>query len=101
MPAKSKTKPDTMSRRWPPLIAALLMAVMWTAVSVVDTTHLCRQHYARLQALQSQEWDMQENWSRLLLEESTQAAHDRVEKLAQEKLAMHAPTVANMKVVVR
>ncbi len=95
------TSSATTSGRWPLLNAGLLLAVVWTAVTVVDTTHLCRQHYARLQALQSAQWDMQENWSRLLLEESTWAAHHRVEELAQEKLAMHAPSVAEMKVVLR
>ncbi len=97
MPTRSVSASD----RWPLLNAVLLLAVVWTAVTIVDTTHLCRQHYAQLQTLQSAEWDMQENWSRLLLEESTWAAHHRVEKLAQEKLAMRAPTVDDMKVVLR
>jgi cell division protein FtsL len=95
------TKSAAVSPRWSLINAGLLLAVIWTAVTVIDTTHLCRQHYAQLQALQSEEWNMQENWSRLLLEESTWAAHHRVQKLAQEKLAMRAPAVADIKVVLR
>ena len=72
---------------------------MWTAVSVVDTTHLCRQHYARLQALQSQEWDMQENWSRLLLQESALATHYRVEQVALGSLHMKIPTAADTRLL--
>jgi cell division protein FtsL len=97
----SAKQAPTVFQHWPMFNLGLLLCVVWTAVSVIETTHLCRLQYARLQALQTEEWGMQENWSRLLLEESTWAAHHRVEKLAGEKLAMRAPTAADMKVVLR
>jgi cell division protein FtsL len=55
--------------------------------------------YARLQGLQSAQWDMQEQWGRLLLEQSTWAAHHRVEQLARKQLGMHLPVVTELQVV--
>jgi cell division protein FtsL len=55
--------------------------------------------YARLQGLQSAQWDMQEQWGRLLLEQSTWAAHHRVEQLARKQLGMRLPVVAELQVV--
>ncbi len=89
------------SSRWLLSNLALLACVVMTAMSVIETTHLCRQRYALLQELQSREWGMQENWSRLLLEESTWAAHHRVEKISREKLAMRVPSTTDTRVVVR
>jgi cell division protein FtsL len=55
--------------------------------------------YARLQGLQSAQWDMQEQWGRLLLEQSTWAAHHRVEQLARKQLGMRLPVVTELQVV--
>ena len=102
MRAKRRAK---NTRGWLVLNALLTVAVLSTAVAVVETTHQCRLQYARLQDLQSREWNLQENWSRLLLEESTWAAPHRVEKVAREELSMHPPgrnsEVQDMKLVRR
>ncbi len=87
--------------RWPLINLGLLLAAVWTALAVIGATHESRALYARLQNLQSQEWHMQEDWSRLLLEESAWAAHHRVAKLAEEKLHMHPPKADAIKVLVR
>jgi len=55
--------------------------------------------YARLQGSQSAQWDMQEQWGRLLLEQSTWAAHHRVEQLARKQLGMRLPVVTELQVV--
>ena len=86
---------------WIGLNAVMIVAIVLTAVSVVQTTHRCRQSYARLQMLQSAQWDTRENWSQLLLQESALATHYRVEQAAQQRLQMRAPTAADTRVVLR
>ena len=85
--------------RWLGLNAVLLAAVMFSAVAVIDSSHRCRMQYASLQSLQSDQWGMQEEWGRLLLEHSTWAAHHRVEQLARRELGMHTPANTELRVV--
>ena len=78
-------------RGWSLFSAALVVAILVTAVTIIDVSHRCRQYYARLQALETEQWRMQEQWGRLLLEQSTWASHHRVETLARKQLDMHLP----------
>ena len=84
---------------WSVLNLLLGLAVMASAVSVVETSHRCRQMYAQLQALQTAQWEMQEQWGRLLLEQSTWAGHHRVEQIARRELGMRPPDAAELQVV--
>ena len=84
---------------WRVLNLGLGLAVMLTAVSVIETSHHCRVMYARLQELQLAQWNMQEQWGRLLLEQSTWASHHRVEQLARKQLKMRLPATAELQVV--
>ncbi len=86
-------------RHWYLLNLSLVAACIFSAVSVVDTSHQCRLMYARLQNVQSAQWDMQEQWGRLLLEQSTWAAHHRVEQLARKELGMRLPLVTELQIV--
>ncbi|MCZ6830398.1 MAG: cell division protein FtsL [Gammaproteobacteria bacterium] len=86
---------------WLGINALLTLAVVLSAVAVVGTSHKCRQSYARLQKLQSAQWDMQENWSRLLLQESALATHYRVEQAAEQRLQMRIPTAADIRLLLR
>ena len=86
-------------RGWKYVNVALVAAILATAVAIVETSHQCRQHYARLQALESRQWTMQEQWGRLLLEQSTWAAHHRVEQLARRELGMRLPEANELRVV--
>jgi cell division protein FtsL len=81
------------------LNGGLLVLVVWTAVAIVESSHRCRQLYAELQALQSEQWDSQEQWSRLLLEESTWATYHRIEQVAVERLGMQVPAMSDTRVV--
>jgi cell division protein FtsL len=49
--------------------------------------------------LESSRWHLQEDYGRLLLEQSTQASNYRVEKIARGDLGMTAPNLARFKVV--
>ncbi len=84
---------------WYALNLGLVLALIATAVSIVETSHRCRKMYAQLQALEYSRWDMQEHWGRLLLEQSTWATHHRVELLARRELGMRLPTASELRVV--
>ena len=63
MPAKRQA---AVPRGWLVVNGTLLLVVLVSATSVIETTHQCRLQYARLQELQSLEWDMLANWRQLL-----------------------------------
>jgi cell division protein FtsL len=90
---------SAQGRGWVVLNLGLVLALLATSVSVVETSHLCRQNYARLQQLQTSQWNMQEQWGKLLLEQSTWAGHHRVEQLARRELDMRPPTASERLVV--
>ena len=77
----------------------LVFAVLLSAFGVIDSTHQCRQLYAQLQVLEAAQWYLQEDYSRLLIQESTLASHYRVEKVAGTELAMQSPAIEQIKVV--
>jgi len=49
--------------------------------------------------LESEKWSLQENHSRLLLEYSTWASYDRVDKIARQKLLMKSPALESVVLV--
>ena len=86
-------------RVWAVAGATLAAAVLGSALSIIEVSHRCRDDYARLQSLETARWRMQEQWGRLLLEQSTWAAHHRVEKLARKELGMRLPSTDELEVV--
>ncbi len=87
------------SRQLAALNAALLVLIMVSAFGAIYATHACRALYTNLQVLESSQWYLQEDYGRLLLEQSTWASHYRVEKVARGDLRMTAPDLAQYKVV--
>jgi len=79
--------------------AALLVLVLVSAFATIYSTHACRALYTQLQVLESSQWYLQEDYGRLLLEQSTWASHYRVEKVARSDLGMGAPNLAQYKVI--
>tara|TARA_R100000657_G_C4627344_1_gene76113 strand:- start:240 stop:557 length:318 start_codon:yes stop_codon:yes gene_type:complete len=78
-------------------VAALVLVI--SAVSVIYSSHLSRQLFNEWQMLQKEAYQLDEDWGRLLLEHSTWAAHDRIERLAGEQLMMVAPSKDSFQVV--
>jgi cell division protein FtsL len=62
--------------------AAFAPGALLSAFAVVASTHACRGLYSELQDLEAQRWYLEEEYSRLLLEESTWASHFRIESEA-------------------
>ncbi len=79
--------------------AASAVLIVLSTFAVIHSTHACRTLYAELQVLESAQWYLQEDYGRLLLEQSTWASHYRVEKVARGELGMDSPDLAHFKVV--
>jgi cell division protein FtsL len=62
-----------------------------SALAVVYSTHQSRKLFAELQNLQKGRDDLDVEWGRLQLEQSTFATHGYIEAVARERLGMHMP----------
>lgn len=75
-------------------MALLLLAVgvFASAIGVVYSIHQSRKLFVQLQSLQAQRDEMEVEWGRLQLEQSTWATDARIEDLASRKLDMIIPS---------
>lgn len=78
----------------------LTLAILASAIAVVYTKHAGRTEFVALQKLEKQRDALNENWGRLLLEQSTWSGPGRIEQQAQSRLTMIVPT-ADMIVVIK
>ena len=69
----------------------LLALILGSALQLVLLRHESKELTRELQTLKKQEDALERSWSQLLLEQGTQNAHTRVEKLARDKLRMTVP----------
>ena len=69
----------------------LILIVLACALSLVSANHRSRKLFTELEAVQKRMRDLDVEWGQLQLEQSTVAAHVRVEKAAREKLGMKLP----------
>ncbi len=69
----------------------LAVAVFVSAIGVVYSIHQSRKMFVQLQSLQAQRDEMDVEWGRLQLEQSTWATDARIEELASSKLDMIIP----------
>jgi cell division protein FtsL len=65
--------------------------VLVSAIQVVLARHEARQLFIEIQALERQRDDLNEEWGRLQLEQSTWAMANRIESLARTELDMQSP----------
>ncbi len=70
-------------------IGLLWLAVVCSAVAVAYYSHLCRQTYGQLTAMQREANQLQVDYGRYLLEQSAWGSLQRVESMAVERLGMH------------
>ena len=77
----------------------LLIAVVISSLMLVFTTHRNRTLFNESQQQQRREWALDEDWERLLLEQGTLAAYERVSQSAESRLDMVMPDPATIKVV--
>ena len=69
----------------------LYAAIFISALQVVIARHETRRLFVELQTLEKTRDELNEEWGRLQLEQSTWAINDRIEAFARSKLAMKMP----------
>jgi len=78
---------------------ALLCLMLVSAIAVIYVTHLNRHAFSQYQAALQLRDRLDIEWGQLLLEQSAQASHARIEQLARERLAMKAPDASQIVLV--
>lgn len=81
------------------LDALLVALAVASALGVVAAQHQARKLFTALEREQTRAHALEVEWGQLQLEQSTWAAHGRVEKLARDKLGLRPPTPAQMVVL--
>ena len=90
----------TTSPLSPPVLTLLLaLALVASGLGLVWSTHQVRAGYARLQVLELQRWQLQEEYTRLLLEMNTWAAPHRLNQIASDQLSMLPPELNLSRVI--
>jgi cell division protein FtsL len=69
----------------------LIMIMLACALSAVSSNHRARKLVTELESVQKRMRDLDVEWGQLQLEQSTLAAHVRVERAARDKLGMKPP----------
>jgi cell division protein FtsL len=102
MKPASQTRPTrTLSTQLAEIAAVLLLAAAVTAsgVWVTDAKHRARQLFVELEELNREQDELQIDWGRLQIEQSTWATHPRIEALARERLHLTNPSDEQLVVV--
>ena len=81
------------------LLLVLFLAVLLSAIGVSYSAHWNRQLLNSLYAELSVRDKAQAEWGRLILEQSTWTAHNRIESMATERLQMRIPDAAEVQMV--
>lgn len=82
------------------LFFVLLVGLLFgSALGVVYTQHQARKLFVELQKLQIVRDELNMDWGRLQLEQSTWATHGRIELLARDRLGMQIPAPASVRLV--
>jgi len=77
----------------------LTIAVLLSSFFVINAKHQNRKAFVELQALKSEQYDMETKWGQLQLEQATWAAHGRVEQIASKDLGMIIPSMDSVSIV--
>ena len=81
------------------LSVLLVLGVMASAIGCVYAKHQSRKLFVELQGLAAVRDELQVNWGRLQIEQSTWSAHARVEQLARKQMKMRSPDPADIRLV--
>lgn len=81
------------------IAAVLLVAVVISAIAVVYSSYKSRQLFSDVQQAYKHSIQMNEEWGRLLLEQSTWASPARIEHIALTQLKMKVPESSDIKVI--
>lgn len=87
---KLKRYLEHIEMNWP--LLTVIMLVIISAVAVIYSKHLNRNEFIQLQQLEKQRDLLNEEWGRLLLEQSTWGSPSRVEQQVRSRLDMVVPS---------
>ena len=82
--------------RFDALFIALIVA---SALGIVSAQHHARKLFTELEREQVRTQALEVEWGQLQLEQSTWAAHARIERLVRERFKMHAPVAGQIVVL--
>ena len=78
---------------------ALAAGVLASAVAAVYAKHENRKLFAELQGLTDERDQLEVDWGRLQMEQSTWSTHARVEQLARDQMHMRSPAADEIRMV--
>ena len=81
------------------VVPLVLVLVLVSSIALVQSSHRSRKLFSELQDLRREAMQLDEEWGRLLLEQSTWASPDRVQNLAEDKLKMQVPDMREVNMV--
>ncbi|HEC30092.1 MAG TPA: cell division protein FtsL [Gammaproteobacteria bacterium] len=81
------------------VVMGAFLLVLVSATGVIYSKHESRKLFVQLQALQKEQDQMDIEWGRMQLEQSTWATHGRIERLARKKLDMQIPSVDKVVII--
>ena len=81
------------------LVMILALLVLASSLGVVYAKHQSRKLFVELDTLKKQRDEMNVEWGRLQLEQSTLATHSRIEKIAKQRLKMITPEYEEVLIV--
>jgi cell division protein FtsL len=81
------------------LVITLALAVLISAVAVIEAKHESRKRFVALQALETERDRMNVEWGQLQLEQGTWATHSRIESIAYKQLHMVIPEMGSIVII--
>ena len=81
------------------VLALLALAVIGSAVAVVEVKHQSRSLFLTLESLRDSRDDLNTAWSRLRLEQGALAMHSRVERIAREDIGLRQPAADDTRIL--
>jgi cell division protein FtsL len=102
LPSEESAHPGLgVAGRWARGVGLFLVvgAVTASALAVIYSKHLTRALYADLQSVERVRDEINVEYGRLLLEQSTLATHSRIDRIARGRLNMAPPSAGQVVVI--
>ncbi|MEE8379356.1 MAG: cell division protein FtsL [Gammaproteobacteria bacterium] len=81
------------------LAITLALAVLVSAIAVIEAKHESRKRFVALQDLEMERDRMNVEWGQLQLEQGTWATHSRIESIAYKQLHMVIPEMGSIVII--
>jgi len=81
------------------LVITLALAVLVSAIAVIEAKHESRKRFVALQNLEMERDRMNVEWGQLQLEQGTWATHSRIESIAYKQLHMVIPEMESIVII--